>query len=353
MERGVSGEDSPRQWRAEGDDPIAKDVSSSLNERKSRLRDQSNREAENVEQRTAILRMDDKAQAPTILAGPVFPSFWSPGRIKYWAKYREEASSLSTPELIENLRDDNKRYNACTATAELADRIRDEAQRFTTRNQLELALDSTDRQQRFLALGLLQSFSLVPESDGVPYYPPDRMLDVCVESTCSWNSEPSFDRVPHDISNEKTVAFLLAFFHRLEPRLVALFERTRVNSRRFLCAYVLTLANSAHHLPLTAPVLIPHLADNYESNDALMAMTALYAAGPMAIAYLPTGRNLDPQMSACINLLTAELRGAAATPEEREERDRMTSLTIEFDNPLGSWSFVPKSGYLEGFTNGL
>jgi len=282
------------------------------------------------------------------------PSFWPSERRRVWKAERAIVATLSTDELIEDLKDDKERYNAIMATAELGERIESIDGRWKTRRLLEFALDSTDRQQRWLALGLLQSFSLLPQIGGAAYHPPERMLDVCEESFSKWSPGYRQDMIPYDLSSEKTIAFAVQFLDRLEGRVEELLAKTKRKETKLLCAYLLARGKRIRHFPIIAPILIEHLEDNRIPNDALLAMEGLFSLGTGSIAWLESSRaGDDPQAAACARLLKLELGGPAKTEAEREQRGQLTNLTHKCENPLREWSYVTSEDYLVGFTNGL
>jgi len=292
-----------------------------------------------------------------------YPGFWSRERRGNWDRLRAAIVGDSSEDLIASLEHDRVWWNACVAAAELGDRILYESDRTHTRALLEKALDSKDEQQRFLALGLLQAFALVPTPGGHPYYPTERMLEVFFESITpkgysrySWRPgyRYSMEFIPYEPSSEKTVAFALQFIDRIELRLVDLLEKTRHEELRIFCAYVLARTQNGQPPSIIAPVLVEHLRDNSISNDALMAMEGLYALGPGSIAWLEAAQlDDDPQAKACAELLTLELYGPARNSAERERRDQLTDLTSKCYNPVLDWSYLTRDDFLLGYTSGL
>jgi hypothetical protein len=246
---------------------------------------------------------------------------------------------LSHPELVENLRDDDVRWNATAAGRELSRRLRDPLQSGEARLHLERALFSDDGQEKRIAVGLLQSLALDSNPALEPYTPPEVLLDYTANQLQGWDcwTQPAW--IPGDTHDRKSVDFAFAHIDRMEQRLVEKLA-SRPPEERFIFAFILGCSERRHLVDQIAPVLIDHLRDNYIRADALMSMQALYALGDVTLPWLHGGvSGADAQQRDCLELLVLELVDPALTPEQRAERARLNRVTRKCDDPVQSWRY--------------
>ncbi|MCP3914962.1 MAG: hypothetical protein GY711_05365 [bacterium] len=249
------------------------------------------------------------------------------------------ARDLAVANLVEDLRDDEVKWNATAASNELLRRMRDPADYWSVCRQLEVALRSNDLQQVRLATGLLQSLTLIREPGVDPYAPSETLLDRAADQLDHWDFWVGSSWVPGDVDDEKSVAFAIEHIERMEDRLVAKLT-TLPEPTRFIHAYVLGRTGRQHLSDLVVPVLIDHLRDNDARDDALMSMEALYRLGGDARRWLESARGgADEQQRACIELLLLELADPAVTAEQRAQRAPLNRVTWKCDDPVQSWRY--------------
>jgi hypothetical protein len=249
------------------------------------------------------------------------------------------ASKKSVFELVEDLRDDDVRWNATAAAKELIRRMHDPGQYTEVWRELDPALSSPDEQQRRIAIGLLQSLSKIRHPGVAAYIPSERLLDLTADLLDRWDCWYGVCWIPGDVYDEKSVAFAVDHIDRMEERLARkLF--TAPPSRRFIHAYILAREGRVHLAPLAAPVLVERLRDNHIRDDALMSMEALFRLGAPAIPWLREAiAYADPQQRDCIELLLWEYAEPASTPVERARRRHLNRVTWKCDDPVQSWRY--------------
>ena len=210
---------------------------------------------------------------------------------------------------IEDLKDDNVRFNAWLAADQLSAYVGcgDEVEARVVR-----ALDSPDYQQRQFAAKVLR----------YPCPPAlyDRLLAVSVEGLQD-DMYPTSEHGPWtDFHNAaEGTAYLLHHITAAEPHLVAGLAAGDVQ-QRFLCAYILACANRQVETPCVVSILCDHLNSNEIGQDACMAASALFRLGPGILPLLreelKTG---DDQKRKTLELLIRNLSGPGfATPAELE-----------------------------------
>ncbi len=226
--------------------------------------------------------------------------------------------------LVEQLRDDDVRWNAMEASESL--------RRLGWRAvpALESALASEDWQQRQMAADVLRSVA--------GYKPSPAMLRVEVEGL-------RHDELPRQRRGRRAYTFvfnakrgaehLLRHVREAEPLLTAALV-SEDQQQRFLCAYILGCAGRDEHAAAVAGVLLPHLRDNDVRNDAIMAAAALYRLGPKVRPYVVAARpSADRQARQLIDLILINLdEGPPQTWEELDARKRMHRVTRLRHDPV-------------------
>lgn len=255
---------------------------------------------------------------------------------------------------MEDLRHDKVSFNAGLATEELGLRIAEANQRDVIRRALERELESGDGQSRRLALGLLESFALVPHENGDEFRPSELMLDRFIQSSGSWRSRFSIEEIPYDLNNEKTFAFARAFAQRLRLRIEERFDVSNSGRERLLYSCILAELGCFNRTEVVANVLISNLADNSTYNDALLALQALAAMGqsaePMLREALP---NCDEQAHACIRYLMSIRRHETSNAQAAGDQSLLPFLTWRTSDPLREWSLTAGGEYLRGYTRSV
>ena len=293
---------------------------------------------------SARLRAFDRPATRTSLLEPPEPApLPAPPPLR--RRSRLEPDSLTIAALVEELRDDDVRWNATGAARELLLRMEDPEQYATVHLELESALSSDDFQQARIATGLLHTISETPPPRGLDRYrPSETLLDRTADALEDWDADFDSSFIPGDLDDEKSVRFAVAHIERIEQRLVhklvALPEE-----ERFIHAYILARAKRTHLTNLTAPVLVTSLRDNDVRRDALMSMEALQHLGDAALPWLhPFPSDADEQQRSCLELLLRERAGPARTRAERAERKALNQVTRTCENPLTGWRYSGLEG---------
>lgn len=225
---------------------------------------------------------------------------------------------------IDDLRDDNVRFNAMEAMSVLG------SVGPAAWPALEAALDSDDWQQRQLAAHLLRRLR--------PGLATDRMLAVTMEGLADdrlpfgrwegqWGGDPQGgdpgDRpawMPMVSNASGGIRWLMRHARDGEAKAEAALIRglhSRDYQTRFLCAAALGYEGRTAHTTEIVRVLGPHLRDNRVRGDAVLACQALLGLGKPAVGPL---RGLlvgaDAQQTRLIRLLTRFIEHPPATAVE-------------------------------------
>jgi hypothetical protein len=236
--------------------------------------------------------------------------------------------------LITDLHEDTIRYNAIRAISLLRS-LGDPAI-----PALERALHSTDTQQRQMAASALRQITT--------YTPTPRMLWVTVEGLRDDDLPLKRDK---DHRWNYTFVFNAA---RGTPYLAnhalaaesALAEGLRSDDRqqRYLSAIATGFGACKPLIPLAAPILIEHLADNKYAGDAKWAMPALVHLGTEVRPYIePLLASQDKQQRQLAELILLELQGPPTTEAQRAHRRKLNTVTHLVEDPmdlnLDHWEF--------------
>jgi hypothetical protein len=260
---------------------------------------------------------------------------------------RELARTQKMGSLVEWLRDDDIRWNATAAGAELQQRALRAANHPGLIRLLEPELNSPDIQVRKVALGVLQNLGrkgigLAPVNSLAQVYPPSKaILQASVNilqnyTTCSY---PEW--IPGSASQRDCVRYLLRVgqehLHNLQPILFQAMNQAPKH-QAWIYAYLLAQLGCNTRVEQIAALLIPQLKHNYIHDDGLMCLNALYQLGPGAItqaqATLKTSE--DRQQIKALKLLLFELGNPPTTPVPATPRNQ---LTWKCQNPIRSWRF--------------
>ncbi len=257
--------------------------------------------------------------APIVLASAVL----APQR----QDLREVARTRSNAELIDWLRDDEVRWNASAAGAELVQRLELREHQAELSRLFELRLDDRDLQVRKVAIGVLQRLIRASASLLRNY------------TTCTY---PEW--IPGTSTQREAVLFLL----RCRPVAGAVLDRVLrqeldrcAPGQGWIYAYLLAAAGPSAPSEEIAPLLITHLRHNGVHDDALMCLNALYRLGPAIRLHARAAleRSQDPQQRRALQLLLLELAGPAPSEAETQRRGALTRLTWKCLNPIRSWRF--------------
>jgi hypothetical protein len=248
---------------------------------------------------------------------------------------RPPPSAATIEALLDDLRDDDVRWNAERAVGRLFQLIDDDPPDGPVTLALMQALRSQDLQQRYYAAILLMK-SRLPEQ-------PDDLLDVAVDMMC----EGRIDGAPWGIRElrrnlhspqDSAIRYLTDHAEEAQSRLLGLLGRHQDEEARFLGAFVLAHAGLAEHTDRVAPVLISHLVDNDIGGDAVMAMNALMKLdADRVIWWLQSGTQPDEQFQRSKRLLLVALRNDGVVPDAVAAEDNV--VTSRALNPLKGWWF--------------
>ena len=249
--------------------------------------------------------------------------------------HRSAMGQLTWPELLDQLRDDDVRWNATYAGHELLRRMRDDVGRPSRWEAAEERLTSGDRQQEVLVTGLLMRMVQRQAEAGGRLRAPHPVL--CERAIAWLDGAPTMKLVP-GLMPSRGLCTRVCMIHvtALHQELGAI-ARQVDHRARFRAAFVLGATERTGWSALAAEVLIPHLRSNRIQGDACMALHALKQLGPFVAPQLALARaGADPQQARCIDALLAECDeiGSGASVDLRGVSWRTRS-------PLEHWSYVP------------
>jgi hypothetical protein len=236
------------------------------------------------------------------------------------------------PLFIRDLRSDAIFFNADSAI----DRLHRCGPAIT--EPLLATLDSPDWQQRHYAADIARDLMIEP--------PPDRLLAVSVEGL-----QDDIRRYGAGRAGPATVWLFNAHhgFRYLvkHPGLghdhLAQALQSSDAQQRFLAAAILGLTASTPLMQQAAPILIEHLGENDISDDAVLAINALYRFGqPLLPLLVEHAQTSDPQRRASLEYLIWRLRADAGEPAG--PRPRLPALTNQALDPLNinlEWIELP------------
>ncbi len=268
------------------------------------------------------------------------PMDWSLPHGEWWSRVKV----LEDDQVIAGLRDDTVKWNAITSAGVLRDRLRAPGWASATRQRLERAFESpgADSQLKRLSAGLLQAHAISGNSHD-PHEPGDALIEYSVSllrKGVSWRGEHA---MAGSVSGRQSLAFGLEHIDRMAPLIAR--DLGEVGAERaFAHAFLLGKSGSAEFVHLAAPILVDHLRDNDQDEDALMSMEALLALGDKAEPWLwSTLRAGDAQQEHCIRLLLEEMGELEPAPERERGEPLSEPLTWKFENPTGAWRFLENS----------
>ena len=254
------------------------------------------------------------------------PAMRSELRDRVWnGKISGRDAAWLARKLTADLRDDDRRFNAYWAMRLLPYLGLDAV------TALERALSSDDYQQRQMAASVLRGVA--------GHNPTDQLLRVTVEGLR--DDQLPFDprangdtRFNYVFNASEGTRYLAATGHIAAPFLVEGLT-SQDAQQRFLCALASGFGKCDELLPMAAPILIEHLADNRFIGDATWAAPALFHFGPAVIPYLERFRDSrDEQQRDLVQLILLELAGPATTEAERHRRRALNTVTMRHANPI-------------------
>ena len=244
--------------------------------------------------------------------------------------------------LIDALRDDQVKWNASATTSVLRDRLEIVDYATETRRALERALVArdVDKQEERLCAGLLQVHALRGQGND-PHFPSDGLLEYSIGLIKHGSHWGGHSGIVSSVSGRQTIRFALAYSESMAEGIArALIESGPEES--FVHAFLLGKSGHAEYAHLAAPILVDHLRDNKQDEDALMSLEALRALGDKASPWLwSTLRRSDVQQEYCIRLLLEEAGTLVMNPDSVAAQKE--PLTWKCENPVQSWSFLENS----------
>ncbi|RKY17380.1 MAG: hypothetical protein DRQ55_15915, partial [Planctomycetota bacterium] len=242
--------------------------------------------------------------------------------------------------LLDDLRDDDVRWNAGKAMSQLRRYLERSPAREVVAEALTGALDSTDLQQRYFSAQVLMRAEL--ES------PPDRLLAVVIDMMADGELEGApwaMRQIRRNLFTPQTASidYMIEHADVAEQRLLGLLGHQRQEEARFLAAFVLASTGHPEHTDRLAPVLISHLADNDWPRDAVMSMIGLMALDrERVIWWLRVSSKPDEQFQRSKRLLLYALRHEGVVPKEMNKRDNVVAPGRS--NFVGLWRFHSYAG---------
>ncbi len=213
---------------------------------------------------------------------------------------------------IQDLRDDDVRWNAATALEKLI-----EAGDVAV-PALERALWSDDVQQQFYAARALHALN-APISD--------RYLTVLVDAASK----------EHYSDTKHAYAALLCGGPRAIPFVRPLLDAGDY-ATRFRAAHVLARLGDSLHAESISHQMVRHLGHNRVPDDAVFAANALYHIGAPAVPILQSARGyLDDQGRALVDLILLDLRDPPRTKQDfmrREVMQRQHQISRTYADPV-------------------
>jgi hypothetical protein len=263
------------------------------------------------------------------------------------ASMRALASKSTVGTLVEWLRDDDVRWNATAAGAELEHRSLRAANHQELIRWLEPELNSADVQLSKVALGILQrlgrkGIGLSPVNPLARVYPPSSdILRANVEMLQNYTTCRYPEWVPGSASQRDCVLYLLRVGPRHRSDLEPLLWRALEDSAErgaWIYAYLLAKLGSKNQMDRLAPILIQGLKHNYLHDDGLMCLNALYRLGPEVMDQAQAALEVshDRQQIRALKLLLFELGRSSGT---RVPAALLGQLTWKCQNPIRSWRF--------------
>lgn len=233
--------------------------------------------------------------------------------------------------LIDDLRDDEVRWNASNALRELS------RMNPPPIDALEIALQSDDWQQRQLAAAALRQ---------MPSYRPSRAFCRVLVEGLRDDDLPRHD--PED-GEAPTMTWVFNAIYGVKY----LLERPRIATEelakglsvpdvqgRFWCAFVLGMTGRHEYVDDAAPILIEHLGDNQFGSDGVYAAAALYRFGMPVLPYLESARfGADRQMQSLIDLIVLDLFNPPRTPSDFAKRAVMHNVSELYHDPIVEFRF--------------
>jgi len=237
--------------------------------------------------------------------------------------------------LLDELRDDDVRWNATYAGRELLDRCWDGRISEEQWAAAEARLASGDRQQEILVTGLLMRMVTRSAEPGLPSRP---LHPVLRQRALAWlDGSPSVGFYCA-LNTGRGLATRVCMIHVSELQTELGTIAGQVGHRaRFRAAFVLGATGRTAWSKTVGEALVPHLRSNRIQGDACMALHALKQLGPFVAPQLALARaGADPQQARCIDALLAECDeiGSGASVDLRGVSWRTRS-------PLEHWSYVP------------
>lgn len=264
-----------------------------------------------------------RVASPAVIAAPAAPS--------------PPPTAEELQALIDDLRDDDERWNATDASRTLRDHTYASPEAFAAVwNALMPCATSSDPQQRDIAVGQLLSYGSGQRPLPPGALPPsEALLDHAIE----WLERvPRLESYIWGVAGARTkILFALQHADALESRLFDVVSNPR-DRDPFLPAFVLGATGRSKHVHLLAPLLVPHLRDNNRGADACMATEALVGLGAAALPYLEGAlADADEQQRLSIEAVRLEILTPTTTPAIAAERAHLNVISDKYDAAAKSW----------------
>lgn len=235
-------------------------------------------------------------------------------------------------ELIEDLRDDDVRWNAIKAWYGIVELEEPPVE------ALHAALDSDDWQQRQLAADLLWRFARDDRAGRrfAPYVT-SRLIAVTIEGLRDDDSATS--QVPGErdlqLFNAANGFRVLAKHAELAREQLVEGLDGEDYQQRFLCALALGTGGVGSESERVAAILVPHLADNDIPDDAKWSARALFMLGAEAIPHLEAAKEAsdDAQQRDLLELILMNLKGAPDSIDDLLARQELNTITSVARDP--------------------
>ena len=259
----------------------------------------------------------------------------SSGPTPTWSRQQswDESKNRTLEQLIDDLRDDDTKWNATHATQALSSHIRESASdRQRLKELLPPHLASPDQQLRVLTTLVLMELGTACDELGEPFQAPPRLLD----STVRWLDEPPTLETffYHLYRPNLLLEFAQRHADQLEGRLLVALRKPLPGRDPFWPAYLLAVGGGAEHTDLVAPHLLPHLRDNWTNQDACLAQYALAALGPSVLPHLDAALpEADEQQQLGIEAIRFQILAPCLDDEDAAGRLEYNSVTTRVNFP--------------------
>lgn len=237
-------------------------------------------------------------------------------------------------ELVEDLRDDDVRFNALSSLRSLRE-LAEEAV-----PALERALRYGDYQTRQFSAVALYGLLMREDRDYMPTPLFNRVLiegmrddagafgDVYIGMNNARRGYDYFSNRPEEVDRAETT--LVGAIYGSDPQ------------QRLLSALILAQAGKTAYTQRLSEILAPHLADNDLMSDGGLAANALYALGPSAWPYLDPLLDSDDRQQAA---LAQSIIAQGLDPNTKVDRTLLAMGGFSYGNPIRKRGRLQFSGW--------